>query len=227
MSTSPIRVLLIHDQLMIRAGLKLLIESWPETQVVGDIETPAEAVDALEKKRPDILLLDLDLTGDLSGLEFLQKLSSSRGDARIIVLTDLLDSDVHVRAVQLGAMGVVCKKKNPADLRKAIEKVYSGEAWLDRSLTASVIAEISRKPKANPEVERIATLTERERQVATLVCEGLSNGAIGSRLFISETTVRHHLTSIYGKLEVSNRFELAIFLYRHKFASAPTSVTRV
>jgi DNA-binding NarL/FixJ family response regulator len=211
---------------MVRTGLKMLIESWSGVQVVGEVGTPAEAVQAVEVDEPDILLLDLDFTGDLGGLEHLQKLGSEGGETRIIVLTDMMDSEAHLRAVRMGAMGVVCKKKSPDDLRKAIEKVHSGEAWLDRSLTASVIAEISRKPKPDPEVERIATLTERERQVAALVCEGLANGAIGDRLFITETTVRHHLTSIFSKLEVSNRFELAIFLYRHKFADTPKPVSR-
>ncbi len=211
---------------MIRTALKMLIQSWSGVQVVGEVGTPAEAIKAVETERPDILLLDLDFTGDLGGLEYLQKLGSAGAETRIIVLTDMMDSEAHLRAVRLGAMGVVCKKKSPEDLHKAIEKVYSGEAWLDRSLTASVIAEISRKPKVDPEVERIATLTERERQVSTLVCEGLANGAIGERLFISETTVRHHLTSIFSKLEVSNRFELAIFLYRHKFANTPKAVAR-
>ena len=117
MTRSEIRVLLVHDQAMVRAGLKMLIESWPGTQVVGEVGTPAEAVKAIENEQPDILLLDLDLTGDLGGLELLQKLNPAGGEARIIVLTDRVDSDAHVRAVRLGAMGVVCKKKSPEDLQ--------------------------------------------------------------------------------------------------------------
>jgi two-component system nitrate/nitrite response regulator NarL len=120
-------------------------------------------------------------------------------------------------------MGLVLKEKAPDELFKAIEKVYAGEVWLDRSLTALVLSKIVRSngtKKIEPETDKIALLTEREREVVTLVSEGLGNKGIAERLFISPTTVRHHLTSIFRKIEVSNRFELIILLHQQKLARA-------
>lgn len=109
-------------------------------------------------------------------------------------------------------------------LAKAIERIYAGEMWLDRSMTAALIEELSRRREANktnPEAAKIETLTEREREVIAAVGEGLKNKEIGERLFISDITVRHHLTSIYSKLEVSDRLELIIYAYRHNLVPIP------
>lgn len=223
-SGTPIRILLVHDQAVIRAGLHALIESWPGLAVVSEAGTCPEAVAMVGSEQPDIILLDLDFGGSGNGVNVLSELSGVVSDSRVIVLTDGRDPEVRVTAVRLGATGVISKHKTAADLRKAIEKVHQGEAWLDRSLTADIIAEMSRRrgpDKPDPEVKRIESLTDRERQVAVLVCEGLQNKEIAERLFISDTTVRHHLTSIFSKLELTNRFELVIFLYRHKIVQPP------
>jgi DNA-binding NarL/FixJ family response regulator len=197
----------------------MLIESWPGMQMVGEAGDSAGALTITAREKPDIILLDLDLGYGNSGLDILPELLSSVGQGRIIILTGVRDSEVHHHAVRLGAMGLVLKEKAAEDLRKAIEKVHDGEVWFDRSLTASIFTRMSRAneaKKSDMEATKIASLTDREREVATLVGEGLKNKEIGERLFISETTVRHHLSSVFSKLEVSNRFELIIFLYRHK-----------
>jgi len=109
-------------------------------------------------------------------------------------------------------------------LLKAITKVYAGEIWFDRSMMGSVLSQMSRVGKGNnqdPEAVKMATLTEREREIITLIGEGLKNKQIADRLFISETTVRHHLTSIFAKLEVSDRLELIIYAFRHNLAQSP------
>jgi DNA-binding NarL/FixJ family response regulator len=216
----PIRILLVDDHAMVRAGLRILIDSWPGMIVVGEAGDSRDALEIATRELPDIVLLDLGLE-DGAGMDLLSRLFSVLGKGRVLALSGSKDSELHHRAVRLGVMGVVLKDKTAEELRRAIEKVHAGEVWLDRRLTAMVISGISRGAQPNKdagEASRLDSLSERERDVAVLVCEGLKNEDIGERLFISETTVRHHLTSIFSKLGVSRRFELVIYLYRQNFA---------
>jgi DNA-binding NarL/FixJ family response regulator len=191
--------------------------------MVGEAGNRSEAVAVAASARPDVILLDLDL-GDESGLDLIQDLLEAAGQARVIILTGTRDPEAHQRALNLGAMGVVQKEKAPEVLLSAIERVHAGEAWLDPLLTARLLGQVakaSRPKKPDPEAASIATLTPREREVVTLVGEGLKNREIAERLFISEWTVRHHITSIFSKLQVSDRVELILFAYRHGLAKPP------
>ena len=220
----PMRVLLVDDHVVVRAGLRLIIESQPDMQMAGEAGNRDEALALAAKTQPDIVLLDLDL-GDHSGVDVIGNLLEAARDTRVIILTGLRDPEVHRRAVMLGAMGVVAKDKAPDVLIKAIRSVSAGEAWLDPTMIAGVLADLARAkkgPAPDPEATKIATLTNREREVVGLVGEGLRNREIADRLFISETTVRHHLTSIFSKLEVSDRVELLIYAYRHGLADPPS-----
>jgi DNA-binding NarL/FixJ family response regulator len=159
--------------------------------------------------------------GGQTSLDFLPELLQLAPAAKVILLTGSRDPEEHLRAVRLGAMGVVLKDQAAEVLVTAVHKVNAGEAWLDPSLTARLVSGMSggRSIKTtNPEEAKIAQLTEREREVIALICEGLQNKIIGQRMFISETTVRHHLTSIFNKLGVENRLELVIYAYRHGLA---------
>jgi two-component system nitrate/nitrite response regulator NarL len=221
-SINRIRVLLIDDHVVMRTGLRLVIESQPGLLVVGEARNRAEALQIAEREQPDIILLDLDL-GDESGLAFLPDLLDTAPGARVIVLTGIDDVQEYRRAVRLGALGLVLKEQALGVLVQAIEKVHAGEAWLDSALVASILAEAARERSraADPEADKIATLTTREREVIVLVCEGLKNKQIAARLFISETTVGHHLTSIFSKLGVATRLELVTYAYRHGLAQPP------
>jgi len=215
-----LRVLLVDDHAIVRAGLRMLIESGPGMVVVGEAGDHAGARSLAESARPDIILLDLDL-GTESGLDLIPDLMAAAPKARILVLTGLRDASAHIRAVRLGAMGIVQKEMAADVLIKAIQKVNAGEAWLDRSATANLLAEMTQgvsSRKGDAESEKIASLSSREREVITLIGEGLNNKVIAQRLFISETTVRHHLTSIFSKLGVSDRLELLVYSYRNKLA---------
>lgn len=221
--SKTVRIVLVDDHTVVRAGLRMLIESRPGLQVVGEAATTNEALAIVGQAQPDIILLDLDLGGD-SGLDILPELFTTAKQARVLMLTGVRDPEEHHRAVRLGAMGVVLKEKAADDLLKAIEKVYAGEVWLDGALMARVLGRsgpVGEIAAINPETARISSLTEREREVIALICEGLQNKLIGERLFISETTVRHHLTSIFDKLGVTNRLELVIYAYRHGLAKLP------
>ena len=221
--SEPIRILLVDDHMIVRAGLRMLIENHKGMVVVGEAGNRADALSIAAREQPQVILLDLDM-GNESGLDFLRELFDEAAGARVVMLTGVRDPEVHRRAVHLGAMGLVLKDKAAEVLIKAIEKVHAGEVWLDRSLTASVLSEMSnamQNKTPNPNAEKIASLTGREREILGLVCEGLKNKQIGERLFISEATVRNHLTSILGKLELSDRFELALYAYRQHLAKPP------
>ena len=217
-----IRILIIDDQLIVREGLRMLIENHPGTKVVAMASTRSDALDIIGREPTDLIILNLELGGN-SALSFLPELREAANDARILVLTGERDSAIHQKAAQHGAMGVVLKE-NAADLLlKAIEKVYQGEAWLDRLTLGSLIFKMSSQEKetVDPRTRKIASLTERERQVIALIAEGLKNRQIAERLFISHVTVTHHLSSIYGKLGVSDRLELVIYAFANKLAKMP------
>ena len=214
---NPIRVLLVDDHAVVRTGLRMLIESRPGLKVIGEAANGSAALEMAGREHPEIILLDLDLGSD-NGLDLLPELLATTTGSRVILLTGVRDPEIHYRAVRLGAMGVVLKEQAADVLVTAIETVHAGQAWLDPSLTARVLSGMSgtrRTQETNPETAKIAALTERERAVIALICEGLPNKQIGQRLHISETTVRHHLTSIFDKLGVTSRLELVIYAYRH------------
>lgn len=213
----------MDDHQVVRTGLRMIIESQPEMEIVGEAGNSSEAMAIAAKENPDIILLDLDL-GDSSGADLIDDLLRVANSARIIILTGVRSPDAYKKAILLGAMGIVAKDKAADVLINAIKVVRNGEAWLDPATTASIISEVSRSPKAkrlDPESEKIATLTNREKEVVTLIGEGIKNKEIADRLFISETTVRHHLTSIFDKLDVNDRVELLIYAYRHGLADPP------
>lgn len=217
------RILLIDDHPVVRAGLRILIENYEGMKVVGEAGNRVDALAVAAREQPNIVLLDLDL-GVESGLTFLRELLTAVPGARVVILTGVRDPLTHRRAVRLGAAGLVLKDNAAEVLIRAIEKVHGGEVWLDGSLTASVLSEMSKaeeKMGIDPDSWKISSLTEREREIITLVCDGLKNKQISHCLFISEATVRNHLTSILSKLEVSDRFELALFSYRHHLAKPP------
>ena len=220
------RVLLIEDHAAVRAGLRMLIESRPGLRVVGEVGNCANAPGAVALEKPDIVLLDLNLCPQDKCLDLLPDLLSANSQTRIIVLTDIRDTETLHRALELGAMGFVPWERAPAELVKAIEKVHAGEMWLDRRLTASIITRRSRPAEARKfyaATNKISSLTGREREIVPLVGKGLRSKDIADRLFISATTVRHHLTSIFSKLEVANRSELIVFLYQHNVATPQVS----
>ena len=221
--TDCIRILVVDDHEIIRLGLCLLLTREPNLEVVGETGKTGDALQILLREDPNIVLLNTDLN-DAEAFDFLQRLHAAAPDARILVLTGKRDSEAHDRAVILGAMGVVLREDAPGTLVRAIERVCAGEVWLDRSAMGRVFAQMSSNSKirkVDPEAAKAASLTEREREVVALIGEGLRNKEIADRLFISETTVRHHLTSIYGKVDITNRLKLIIFAYRQGLAKPP------
>jgi DNA-binding NarL/FixJ family response regulator len=182
--------------------------------------TPSDAVSTIAAEKPDVIMLDSDL-GEEDGFSVLPSLLGTSGNARIIVLTSRKDPETHRLAVNLGAMGVVQKAADADILMKAIEKVHQGEVWIDRAVMGSVLIDFRTGRDVNPEAIKISKLTTREKEIIRLVGLGLKNKAIAEQLFISEITVAHHLSSIFSKLEVSNRLDLLIYALGHKLAKMP------
>lgn len=214
--------MIIDDHAVVRAGLRMLIENHPRMRVVAMASSASEALDLLASEPTDLILLDLDL-GKENGLNFVQELRVANSGARILILTGLRDPAAHREAVKLGAMGVVIKDQAAEVLIKAIEKVNAGEIWLDRATMGNVLNEMTGPGQGeldSPD-NRINSLTDREREVVALIAEGLKNKQIGKRLFISETTVTHHLSSIFSKLGVSDRLELVIYAFGHNLVRMP------
>jgi two-component system, NarL family, nitrate/nitrite response regulator NarL len=224
MSDTPpqIRIMIVDDHAVIRTGLRMLIEQDQTMNVVAMVGTRDEALFQAEKEQPDIILLDLML-GDEDGLEFLPALCETSPKSRVLVLTGVQSTESHRSAIRRGAMGIVLKQQAADLLLKAIQKVHAGEVWIDRSMMGSVLEDVRTERNQAPSAEesKIARLTPREREVVALVSEGLKNKLIGERLYISETTVTHHLSSVFSKLEVSDRLELIIYAFRHGLAKMP------
>ncbi|HEX6647944.1 MAG TPA: response regulator transcription factor [Pyrinomonadaceae bacterium] len=217
-----IRIVIVDDQLVVREGLRMLLENHPGMKVVAMAGTRSEAVDLVAREPCDLVIVNLEL-GGYSALSLLPQLRETAQNARVLVMTALRDADTHQKAARLGAMGVVLKEDAADLLLKAIQKVYQGEAWLDRLTLGNLLWQLSSHDKGelDPQRKKISSLTERERQVIILIAEGLKNKQIAERLFISPTTVTHHLSSIYSKLGVTDRLELVVYAFANKLAKMP------
>jgi DNA-binding NarL/FixJ family response regulator len=203
-----------------RAGLRLLIEREPGIKVVGEASTLRGALQVATREQPSITLVGL-LVGTDHDLDDLPLLLLASKDARALALTGTPDVSLDRRAVKAGAMGLISSQVAPNILIKAIQKVHMGEAWLDRCTVADVLTEMSRPVKqehVNVTALQIGSLTKRERDIIKLVSRGYKNKLVAQHLAISDVTVRHHLTSIFSKLELTDRFELIIYAYKNGMA---------
>lgn len=221
--TLPIRILLLDQHTLFRELLRCALEPHPQYLVVGESGAEAEGLALAARLAPDVILLELNLDGELK-VEVIPALLDAAPQAKLILLTGIGQQSILQLAVQMGAMGVISKTSSLAVACKAVEKVHAGEVWLDRTMLASVITQLTRVQPAgrkDPEAARIEQLSERELQVVRMIGLGLKNREIANRLMISEITVRHHLSSIYSKLQVADRLELTVYAYKNGLAAVP------
>jgi two-component system nitrate/nitrite response regulator NarL len=222
LTKNHIRIVILDNHTLFRAGIRRIIETQPGMEVVGEAGSLGESLEIITNLKPDIILVELNLSGQPE-LDILSSLVKVAEGTRLILVTGTSDPKLHQKAVEDGVVGVIYKTQPPEILIKAIEKVNAGEVWLERSLIANVLSRLSRSHlvnKVDPETESITRLSEREKEVVKLIGKGLKNKKISTELCISETTVRHHLTSIYSKLGVSDRLELLV--YAHRYGLVPT-----
>jgi len=209
-----IRILVADDHAIFRDGLRKLLEVADDVQIVGEASNGVECVKMLTKLKPDILLLDLRMP-EKDGLGVLEEVNFDTLPTRVIVLTAAEDDRDVVRAMRLGARGVVLKQSASDLLLKSIRKVYDGEIWLDNRMTAEVIDAFKKSSESGQRREK-PLLSEREKEIVQLVAQGFRNREIGEKLFISEQTVKNHLHNIFDKLGVSDRLELALYAIHHR-----------
>jgi DNA-binding NarL/FixJ family response regulator len=214
-----IRVLLIDDHRSVLWGLEKLIDSQlPRMQVVGKFTSFAEASTGLDRLQPDIILLDLDL-GVEHGIEVIPRLMPMT-KAKILILTGSRDTAMHDKAIIAGAKGILEKENSAETILSAIQQVHEGQLWMDQARMGRIIQELSRKKsdeEESPERKKIDSLTKRERKIILAVTSraGATGSDVAKVLHISESTLRNHLSSIYMKLELTNRLELWDFAYKN------------
>jgi len=216
-ANTTIRILIADDQTISRCGLRKLLETQSDFEIVGEASDPAEAVRSTHELKPDVLLVALS-THDWSGLDVLSQLTGST--VRTILLTPEIDTADTVKVLYVGARGVVLKDSPMHMLFKSIRCVFRGEIWLGRDAMLDVVQALSALNQQRAEAPS-SCLTAREKEVLTLVVSGNTNKDTAQKLSISEDTVKHHLTSIFDKTGVSNRLELALFAIHHHFVGNP------
>jgi DNA-binding NarL/FixJ family response regulator len=208
-----IRVLLADDQALVRSGFRLILESREDLDVVGEAEDGREAVELTRRLHPDVILMDVRMPS-VDGVEATRRLAALGEPARVLILTTF-DLDEYVyEAIHAGASGFLLKDVQPAQLVDAVRVVAAGEALLAPTVTRRLLDRFAgRLPGARlpPELER---LTERELEILTLLAEGLSNAELAERLFLSETTVKTHVSSVLRKLELRDRVQAVVLAYK-------------
>ena len=210
---STIRILVADDHVIFRDGLRKLLESDGEITVVGEAQNGVECIQMLDKLKPDILLLDLRMP-QKNGLAVLKELDFEALPTRVIVLTAAEDDRDVVRAMRLGARGVVLKQSATDLLVRSIHRVHAGEIWLDNRITAKVMKAFSESETGGGQDKPL--LSQREIEIVQGVTQGLHNKQIGENLSISEQTVKNHLHNIFNKLGLSDRLELALYAVHHR-----------
>jgi DNA-binding NarL/FixJ family response regulator len=220
-ANNQIKIFLVGDYSIFRVALRMLIETESHLKVIGEASTLKEAFGQFTKEKPDVILVDLPET---DGANLFSFLLNSIDKTPILVLTGSNDVELYVKCLQLSVKGLVLKQKSADVLFKAIEKVHAGEYWLERSIMGQTIKRLMEERNFHYENNHHAEpnqLTEREKQVVSLICKGLKNKNIAEKLFITETTVRHHLTSIFEKLGTKSRLELVIYAFKNNIEKVP------
>ena len=207
------RVLLVDDHNIVRLGLMTLINDQPNMEVVGEAGTAGEAVRAVERLRPDVVLMDIRMPGE-GGIEATRAITARFPETKVVMLTSFADDELVVRSIRAGAVGYVLKQVDNAELLRAIEAAARGEALLDPATTARLLARV-RETERKVEEDAFRELTDREMEILAPLTRGKTNAEIGQMLSLSEKTVSNHVSTILEKLQLSNRIELATYAVEH------------
>ncbi len=214
MSAAPIRVLLVDDDELLRAGLRSVISSDPRSEVVGEAAGGRHALERVRALAPDLVLMDVRMP-DLDGITATRQVLAASPQVKVVILTTFEQDDYIFGAIEAGASGFLLKRARPEELLAAIHAVAAGDSLLSPSVTRIVLDRIARQPTPRIHAdERLEELTPREREVLELVAQGLSNREIAASLVIEESTVKTHIKRILMKLALRDRVHAVIFAYQ-------------
>ena len=210
-STEPIRVYLLDDHEIVRRGLRELLESEGDIEVVGESGLAAEATRRIPALRPDVAVLDGRLP-DGSGIDVCRDVRSVDPSIAVLILTSYDDDEALFSAIMAGAAGYVLKQVRGNDLLHSVRQVASGQSMLDPAVTQSVMERLRRGPQTDP---ALASLNEREREILDLIGRGMTNRQIGEAMFLAEKTVKNYVSGLLSKLGLERRTQAAVFAVKH------------
>jgi len=213
-----IRILIVDDHPVMREGLRAILESQPDMELVGEARDGNEAVNRARALKPDVIIMDLSLPNK-DGVEATREIIRNDPQARVLVLTNYLDDDKIFGVIKAGALGYMVKQASPQDLRHAVRMVYQGNSALDPAVQRKLVnqvAQADRKAPANGD-----NLTDREREVLQLMARGLTNLQIAGELSIEKGTVRYHVSNILRKLGFANRTQAVLYAVQNGLAKPP------
>jgi DNA-binding NarL/FixJ family response regulator len=207
------KVIICDDQATVRDGLVMLLKLEPDIDVVGTAEDGAEAVDMVAHKVPDLVLMDLKMP-IMNGVEATRQITMKYPEVKVLVLTTYADDEWVFDAIQAGASGYLLKDTPREELIRAVRGTAAGKTYIDPSIAKKVLDQVSSR-QTQPATLVTSKLTEREVEVLRLIAKGLSNADIADRLFLSDGTVRNHVSAILTKLGVSDRTQAAVIAIQH------------
>ena len=210
-----VRVLLVDDDALVRAGLRIILSSAGDLEVVGEADDGARAVAAVREHRPDVVLRDIRMA-EMDGITATAALRRLDHPPQVIVLTTFQADEQVMSALRAGASGFLVKDTPPAEIINAVRLVASGEAIISPSVTRTLLSHFGdgqASDRRRAAAQRLATLTEREREVAAAIGAGASNAEVAASLFMSEATVKAHVSRLFTKLDVANRVQIAIVVH--------------
>jgi DNA-binding NarL/FixJ family response regulator len=210
-----VRVLLVDDDALVRAGLRIILSSAEDLQVVGETDDGNRVVAAVREHRPDVVLMDIRMA-EMDGITATAALRRLERPPQVIVLTTFRADDLVLNALRAGASGFLVKDTPPAEIINAVRVVATGDAIISPSVTRTLLTHFGNSQaseRRRSAAERLATLTDREREVAAAVGSGASNAEVALALFLSEATVKAHVSRLLDKLDVANRVQIAILVH--------------
>lgn len=211
---SKISVLIADDHSIVRQGLKQILELEKDITVIAQASNGGEAIKLAKECKPDVILMDINMPG-INGLQAIKELKQENTTSRIIVLTIHEDREYLFKTLQMGAEGYVLKDAETSVLISAIRSVYNGQSYIQPNLTKELVKEFNRVTLHEKEKTDDNNLTSREVEVLGLIAEGMINKEIAKQLYISEKTVKNHVSNIFKKLDVSDRTQAAIYAFKH------------
>jgi DNA-binding NarL/FixJ family response regulator len=210
---AKIRIVLVDDHEIVRLGLMTLLNDQPGMEVVGEASTAAEAVRAVENLQPHVVLMDIRLPGE-GGIEAARQVTARFPQSKVVMLTSFADDELVLKAISAGAVGYVLKQVGNEELLRAIQAAARGEALLDPSTTARLLSRV-REFERKSEEDAFRDLSDREMDVLAHLARGRTNAEIGRLLNLSEKTVGNYISTMFEKLGLNNRIELAAYAYEH------------